>query len=58
VANDLQIDKISDKEIRIRLGSSSQVKKDTVTAEDLYEQLGKYLQNTKSPVTADCTIDY
>jgi hypothetical protein len=58
VANDLQIDKISDKEIRILLGSNSQVTTDPVTAEDLYEQLGRYLQNTKNPVTADCGVDY
>jgi hypothetical protein len=67
--SDLQIDKVNDQEIIIRLGGNSRVTKSTVTAEDLYEQLGKYLQYRRSagsaqpadsPIsqTADCIIDY
>jgi len=39
MSDELHIDKVSDKEIRIRLGANSKVSKATVTAEDLHEQL-------------------
>jgi hypothetical protein len=58
--NDLQIQKISDQEIVIRLGGNSRVTQATVTAEDLYTQLGKYLQGKSGAPSAadDCGVNY
>ncbi len=58
--SDLQINKVSDQEIVIRLGGNSRVTSATVTPEALYEQLGKYLQNKGSGGLADdgCGINY
>jgi hypothetical protein len=59
MSSDLKIEKISNKEVRILLGEHDQVTKATVTAEDLYEQLGKYLESQKAGVTPKgCVIDY
>jgi hypothetical protein len=59
MSDELKIDKVSDKEIRIRLGANSKVSKATVTAEDLHEQLGKYLaQKNHKPPLKGCVIDY
>ena len=60
MSDELHIDKVSDKEIRIRLGANSKVSKATVTAEDLHQQLGKYLEQQKAnKVTPKgCVIDY
>jgi hypothetical protein len=62
VPDDLQIEKVNDKELRIRLGGNNKVTQATVTVEDLYDQLGKYLQNKKSAGTSaaadSCTINY
>jgi ribosomal protein S24E len=59
MSDELHIDKVSDKEIRIRLGANSKVSKATVTAEDLHEQLGKYLAHKNTKVTPKgCVIDY
>jgi hypothetical protein len=59
MSDDLQIDKVSYKEVRIRLGANSKVSKATVTAEDLHEQLGKYLDNKKNKAAPKgCGVDY
>jgi hypothetical protein len=59
MSDDLKIEKVSDKEIRLHLGANSKVSKATVTAEDLHEQLGKYLAHKKTQATPKgCGIDY
>jgi hypothetical protein len=59
MSDELHIDKVSDKELRIRLSGNSKVSKATVTPEDLHEQLGKYLEHKKSKAPPKgCGIDY
>ena len=58
MANDLQIEKVSNQEIRILLGPGNSVKANPVTAQELYTQLGKYLQSLKNPRLDTCIIDY
>jgi hypothetical protein len=61
MADDVTIEKVNDKEILIRLGALGRVTQNTITPEQLYQQLGKYLEAKKSgkpPIAADCVIDY
>jgi hypothetical protein len=61
MADDVQIKKVSDKELLITLGAEGRVTQNTVTPEELYKKLGQYLEAKKSgkpPIAADCTIDY
>lgn len=60
MANDLEIRKVNDHELTIHLGANSKVTKPTVTPEELYEELGKYLQRKKSAAASPdgCTINY
>jgi hypothetical protein len=58
--DDLKIEKAGNKELRVTLSGNNKVTKSTVTVEDLYEQLGKYLQSKKSGPAgaADCGVNY
>jgi hypothetical protein len=56
--DDLKIEKAGNKELRVTLSGNNKVSKSTVTVEDLYEQLGKYLQSKKSGAASGCGVNY